>query len=75
MNVFVQSQAAVAEVRRIRALAKKPGKAVVERAVLPTSFEPLMPAVRDFQAAMHIQELAFGDVAEAELTFAEEPAA
>jgi valyl-tRNA synthetase len=75
MNVFVQSQAAVAEVRRIKALAKKPGRAVVERAVLPKSFEPLMPAAPDFQAAMHIRELAFGDLAEAELTFAEEPAA
>jgi valyl-tRNA synthetase len=73
--VFLQSQAAVAEVRRIRALAKKPGKAVIERAVLPSAFEPLTPAMRDFTAAMHIKELAFADVAEPELRFAEEPQA
>jgi hypothetical protein len=75
LNVFLQSQAAVAEVRRVRALAKKSGKATIERAVLPKALEPLAPAARDFQAAMHIQELAFGDVDEPSLTFAEEPAA
>ena len=75
LNVFLQSQAAVAEVRRVRALAKKSGKATIERAVLPKALEPLAPAARDFQAAMHIQELAFGDVDEPSLTFVEEPAA
>ena len=74
-NVFLRSQAAVAEVRRIRALAKKPGKAVIERAVLPSAFEPLAPAMPDFMAAMHIKELAFADIAEPELRFAEEPQA
>jgi valyl-tRNA synthetase len=74
-NVFLQSQAAVAEVRRIRALAKKTGKAVIERAVLPLAFEPLAPAMRDFTAAMHIKELAFAEVVEPELRFAEDPQA
>ncbi|MET0213287.1 MAG: valine--tRNA ligase, partial [Vicinamibacterales bacterium] len=74
-NVFLQSQAAVAEIRRIRALAKKTGKAVIERALLPSALEPLAPAMRDFTAAMHIKNLVFGDVAEPELTFAEEPQA
>jgi hypothetical protein len=65
----------VAEIRRIRALAKKTGKAVIERALLPSALEPLAPAMRDFTAAMHIKNLAFGDVTEPELTFAEEPQA
>jgi valyl-tRNA synthetase len=73
--VFVQSQAALSEVRRIKALAKKPVKAVIERAVLPAAFDPLQPAARDFKAAAHIRDLVFADVREADLTFAEEPAA
>ncbi|MGH9253656.1 MAG: valine--tRNA ligase [Vicinamibacterales bacterium] len=75
LTVFLQTQAAVADVRRVKALAKKSGKAVIERAVLPAAFESLVPAARDFQAAMHIRELAFGDVTEPDLKFAEEPAA
>jgi valyl-tRNA synthetase len=75
VHVFLQSQAALAEVRRIRALAKKPMKATIERAVLPSVFEPLHPAAADFKAAAHIRDLVFADVAEATLTFAEEPAA
>jgi len=75
VTVFVQSQAALSEVRRIKALAKKPVKAVIERAVLPAAFDPLQPAARDFKAAAHIRDLVFADVAEANLTFAEEPAA
>ena len=62
VTVFAQSQAALAEVRRIKALAKKPVKAVIERAVLPAAFEALEPAARDFQAATHIRELSFADV-------------
>ena len=54
---------------------KKPVKAVIARAVLPRAFERLMPAARDFQAATHIRELVFADVTEAQLEFAEEPAA
>jgi valyl-tRNA synthetase len=75
VTVFVQSQAALSEVRRIKALAKKPVKAVIERAVLPAIFDPLQPAARDFKAAAHIRDLVFADVTEADLTFAEEPAA
>jgi len=75
VTVFVQSQAALSEVRRIKALAKKPARAVIERAVLPATFDPLQPAARDFKAAAHIRDLVFADVTEADLTFAEEPAA
>jgi valyl-tRNA synthetase len=75
VSVFAQSQAALAEVRRIKALAKRPVKAVIERAILPAAFAGLQPAARDFKAATHIRELSFGDVTEADLTFAEEPAA
>jgi hypothetical protein len=62
-------------VRRVRALTGKPAKATIDRARLPSAFEPLMPAVQDFKAAMHIKELEFADVAAAELTFVEEPVA
>ena len=75
MTVFTQSQAALAEVRRIKAMAKKPVKAVIERAVLPAAFAALEPSARDFKAAAHIRELSFADVTEVDLTFAEEPAA
>ncbi len=75
VNVFLQSQLALAEIRRIKALAKKPAKAVIDRAVLPAAFESLRPAARDFQAAAHIRELVFADVAEPDVTFAEEPVA
>ncbi|OFW05957.1 MAG: valine--tRNA ligase [Acidobacteria bacterium RIFCSPLOWO2_02_FULL_68_18] len=75
VEVFAQSQAALADVRRIKALAKKPVKAVIERAVLPRRFEPLRPAAHDLRAAAHIRDLTFADVPEADLTFAEEPAA
>ena len=37
VTVFAQSQAALAEIRRIKAIAKKPMKAVIERAVLPAA--------------------------------------
>ncbi len=74
-NVREATQHALAEVRRIRSLQKKPAKAVIARAVLPAPLGGLQPAARDFQAATHIRELTFGDVAEAQLEFAEEPAA
>ena len=51
------------------------GKAVIARAILPSSFGALSPAARDFRAAMHIQVLEFGDVSEPSLEFAEETAA
>jgi len=69
------TQVALAEVRRIRSLLKKPTKAVITRAVLPAAFAGLAPAARDFQAATHIRDLQFGDVSEPQLEFAEEPAA
>jgi valyl-tRNA synthetase len=69
------TQGALAEVRRIKSLLKRPTKAVIARAVLPTAFAGLQPAARDFRAATHIRDLQFGDVAEAQLEFAEEPAA
>jgi hypothetical protein len=69
------TQAALAEVRRIKSLLKKPTKAVIARAVLPAAFAGLQPAARDFQAATHIRDLQFGEVTEAQLEFAEEPAA
>jgi valyl-tRNA synthetase len=75
LNVYEQTQAALADVRRIKAAARKPTKAVIEHAVLPKAFEALLPAARDFQAATHIRALAFADVTEPQLKFAEEPAA
>ena len=69
------TQGALAEVRRIKSLLKKPTKAVINKAVLPAVFSGLGPAARDFQAATHIRDLQFGDVTEPQLEFAEEPAA
>jgi valyl-tRNA synthetase len=69
------TQAALAEVRRIKSILKKPTKAVIANATLPKAFAALAPAARDFQAATHIRNLQFGDVAEAQLEFAEEPVA
>ena len=57
------AQAALADVRRIKAMEKRPVKSVIERAVLPHALAGLRPAVRDFQAAAHIRELSFADVA------------
>ena len=48
---------------------------MIERAILPRAFEGLAPAAHDLKAAVHIRELSFADGAEADLTFAEEPAA
>jgi valyl-tRNA synthetase len=70
-----QSQAALAEVRRLKAIEKKTAKATIERAVFPQSLAALSPAAHDFKAATHIKELVFADVPGIQLTFAEEPAA
>ena len=75
VTVFLQCQLALADIRRIKAVAKKPAKAVIDRAVLPAALESLRPAARDFQAATRIRELVFADVSEPDLTFAEEPIA
>jgi valyl-tRNA synthetase len=69
------TQSALAEVRRIKSLLKKPTKAVIAHAVLPRALAGIGPAARDFQAAAHIRDLQFGDVPEPQLEFAEEPAA
>jgi valyl-tRNA synthetase len=69
------TQAALADVRRIKSILKKPTKAVIARGILPRAYEPLEPARRDFLAATHIRDLSFADVAESQLEFAEEPAA
>ncbi len=72
VGVLEQTQAALAEVRRIRAAQKRGGKSVITAAVIPASCARL--ARQDFSAALHIQGLTFGEVAEPQLTFAEEPA-
>jgi valyl-tRNA synthetase len=71
VQVFTQAQAALGEVRRIKAIGKKPVKAAIDRAVLPKQFLPLEPAAHDFRAAAHIRDLVFEHVEEPQLTFAE----
>jgi valyl-tRNA synthetase len=66
------TQVALTEVRRIKSVLKKPVKSVIASAVLPRAWDGLLPASRDFQAATHIRTLAFGDVSEPRLEFAEE---
>jgi valyl-tRNA synthetase len=75
VTVFDATQLALADVRRIKALLKKPVKAAIERAVLPERCRALLPAERDFRAATHIRTLEFADVADPDLTFAEESVA
>jgi len=72
LAVRLATQDALAEVRRVKSLLKKPTKAVIATAVLPTRFAGLMPGARDFQAATHIRELSFADVQDAQLEFADE---
>jgi len=66
------TQIALADVRRIKSMLKKPVKAVIAKAVLPETMAGLEPAARDFQAATHIRDLQFGAVSEPQLEFAEE---
>jgi len=73
--VSEQTERALGEVRRIKAMLKKPVKAVVARAMFPVSFKPMLPAERDFRAASHVRLLEFGDVDEVQLEFADEHAA
>jgi len=70
VQVFEQTRAALGEIRRIKALEKRPVKAVIERAVLPQRFESLTPAAQDLRAAAHIRDLGFGQVEEPQITFA-----
>jgi valyl-tRNA synthetase len=71
LAVSLATQQALADVRRIKSVLKKPVKAVIARAVLPRAVEGLAPAGRDFGAATHIRVLEFGDVTEPQLTFEE----
>jgi hypothetical protein len=72
VEVSMKAQAALADIRRIKAMEKRPVKAVIERAVLPGALSGLGPAARDFQAAAHIRDLRFAEVDGPELVFAEE---
>ncbi|MGE0392264.1 MAG: valine--tRNA ligase [Vicinamibacterales bacterium] len=72
VGVLEQTQAALAEVRRIRAAQKRGGKSMIAAAQIPASYARL--ARQDFSAALHIQALTFGEVAEPQLTFAEDAA-
>jgi valyl-tRNA synthetase len=73
IEVFAQTRAVLGEIRRVKALEKRPVKAVIERAVLPRRFDSLAPASMDLRAAAHIHDLAFGEVDEPQLTFAAAP--
>jgi len=72
LAVRMATQDALADVRRIKSLLKKPTKAVIASAVLPARFSGLQPAAGDFQAATHIRDLAFAEVDESALEFAVE---
>jgi valyl-tRNA synthetase len=74
LTVREATATALADVRRIKSLLKKPTKAVISHSVLPYGWQALAPAARDFRAATHIRNLTFGDVPESQLVF-EEPAA
>jgi len=65
---------ALADVRRIKSILKKPTKAMIAEAILPKAFAGLEPAARDFKAATHIATLRFTDTPESQLTF-EDPVA
>jgi valyl-tRNA synthetase len=69
------TQAALADVRRIKSMLKKPVKAVIATATLPRRFEGLVGSQGDFMAATHIRELRFADGEASQLVFAEEAAA
>ena len=70
--VLAATQAALADVRRLKALEKRPVKAVISRAVLPHALEGMRPSIRDFQAASHVRELSFDSVTEPQLVYEEE---
>jgi valyl-tRNA synthetase len=73
VEVFAQTRAVLGEIRRVKALEKRPVKAVIERAILPRRFDVLAPASMDLRAAAHIHDLVFGEVDEPQLTFAATP--
>jgi valyl-tRNA synthetase len=72
VETSLQTERALGDVRRIKALQKRPARAPIRRAVLPAGFEPLGPAARDFQSAAHIASLAFAPIEEMQLEFGEE---
>ena len=74
-QVALQTQQALGEIRRVKAIERRATKAVIEHAVLPEQFKGLAPAANDLRAAAHIRVLEFGAVEEPRLRFAEEPAA
>jgi valyl-tRNA synthetase len=59
--VFTTTREALGVVRREKALQKKSIKAPVS-VVFPKHFERITPAAKDFLAAAHVRNLAFGDV-------------
>ena len=63
---------ALGEVRRLRALERKPPKLAITRAVLPQRFSVMGEGVTDFAAAARVEAVEFSDVSEAMLTFVEE---
>jgi valyl-tRNA synthetase len=69
--VFATTREALGVVRREKALQKKSIKTPVS-VVFPKHFERITPAAKDFLAAAHVRNLAFGDVAGLELTFHDE---
>jgi valyl-tRNA synthetase len=75
LTVREAAQAALADIRRVKSLLKKPVKAVIARARLPIGYQALGPAAADFKAAAHIRDLSFDALDQADLEFAEEPAA
>ena len=74
-QVALQTQQALGEIRRVKAIGKRATKAVIDHAVLPERFKGLAPASNDLRAVAHIRALEFGAVEEPALVFAEEPAA
>jgi len=75
LTVAMLTQQALGEIRRVKATEKRAVKAVIEHAVLPEHFRPLVPAANDLRAAAHIRTLEFGAVSEPQLKFADVPAA
>ena len=74
LAILDATQAALADIRRIKSMRKQATKAVISRAVLPAQYERML-AERDFKAATHIRELTFApNLPEPELTFAEDAA-
>jgi len=72
METLRVTQEALGEVRRVRALEKKPTKLAITHAVLPERFRAMGAGEADFRAAARVEAITFADVPEAALTFAAE---